>query len=276
MKKNLYTLLVALGVFCAAHAKQDTAVVVIDVQGDFTSFKDGSLAVPNSGEDYVKAVTEATKKLKLKLKYPIFATQDWHPKDDISFAENMTAAGTDSEGMTIAKRRNKKDLKQKPLAPFMPYKITIPKYNARKKVGTKQVTQVMWPVHCVQNSEGAKILVPGFLIDTVIQKGMNPDADSYSGFRDDSGQVTDLNDKLKKAGIKNLLMYGIATDYCVQATALHGRENGYNVALILDLSRGVAKATTEEARQKMKDAGVLVYETLDEFLQENPWGAQQK
>src|SRR5512146_939682 len=71
-----------------AVAKETTmGVIVVDVQGDFTKFKNGSLAVEGTDEAYVKGVEDQTKKLKAA-GYPIFGTQDWHPAKHLSFFSN--------------------------------------------------------------------------------------------------------------------------------------------------------------------------------------------
>ena len=62
-------------------------VIVVDVQGDFTKVRNGSLAVEGTDEAYIKTVEENTKKLQAA-GYPIFATQDWHPTDHVSFFTN--------------------------------------------------------------------------------------------------------------------------------------------------------------------------------------------
>ena len=63
------------------------AVLVVDIQGDFTEWKHGSLAVPGTGEDYVKRVAEATVRLR-DAGFVVFGSQDWHPPDHMSFAVN--------------------------------------------------------------------------------------------------------------------------------------------------------------------------------------------
>ena len=70
-----------------ALAKEGLAVVVVDVQGDFTTAHKGSLAVPNSDQAYLESVAKATDQLK-KAGLPVYATQDWHPADHMSFASN--------------------------------------------------------------------------------------------------------------------------------------------------------------------------------------------
>jgi nicotinamidase/pyrazinamidase len=201
-------------------------VVVVDVQGDFTKFKNGSLAVDGTDEAYVKAVEENTKKLK-EAGYPIYATQDWHPKDHVSFFTNHKA----KKALEVIKLRGK--------------------------------DQVLWPPHCVQKTPGAEILLDRKLFKTVVKKGTDPKYDSYSGFQDDGGRKTDLDRLLKKDGIKRLIVFGIATDYCVRATVLDGVAAGYNVVLIKNLCRGVAPDTSQKAVEEMKAKGIIVLDNLD-------------
>jgi nicotinamidase/pyrazinamidase len=210
-----------------ALAKGDLAVVVVDVQGDFTTAHKGSLAVPNSDQTYLESVAKATDQLK-KAGLPVYATQDWHPADHMSFASNH------------------KDKK-----PFEAIKLD----DGR--------TQVLWPTHCVQGTKGAEILVNPALLTKVVQKGMNSKFDSYSGFMDDAGAKTDLDKVLKAAGIKTLIVYGIATDYCVKATALDGLKDGYKVIVVQDLCRGVADETSKAAVEEMKQKGAEIWPSLD-------------
>ena len=231
--KNLSLLMIYLAIFSLAFApvqalaKEGLAVVVVDVQGDFTTAHKGSLAVPNSDQAYLERVAKATDQLK-KADLPVYATQDWHPADHMSFASNH------------------KDKK-----PFETIKLD----DGR--------TQVLWPAHCVQGSKGSEILVNPALITKVIRKGMNSKFDSYSGFMDDGGAKTDLDKVLKAAGIKTLIVYGIATDYCVKATALDGLKEGYKVIVVQDLCRGVADETSKAALEEMRQKGAQIWPSLD-------------
>ncbi len=210
-----------------ALAKDGVAVVLVDVQADFTAARNGSLAVPNSDQVYLDKVIAATEQLK-KAGLPVYATQDWHPADHMSFASNH------------------KDKK-----PFETIKLD----DGR--------TQVLWPAHCVQGSKGAEILAPPALITKVVQKGMNPKFDSYSGFADDGGAKTELDNALKSAGINTLIVYGIATDYCVKATVIDGLNAGYKVIVVQDLCRGVADNTSQAALEEMKQKGATIWNSQD-------------
>ena len=77
-----------LGGMTMAAEKEKIGVNVVDIQGDFTKLKNGSLAVDGTDEAYIKAVEENTKKLK-EAGFPIYATQDWHPKNHVSFFTNQ-------------------------------------------------------------------------------------------------------------------------------------------------------------------------------------------
>jgi nicotinamidase/pyrazinamidase len=72
-----------------------------------------------------------------------------------------------------------------------------------------------------------------------------------------------MDQLLKKDKIKKLVVYGIATDYCVKATALDAGAAGYKVTLIKNLSRGVAPDTSEKAIDEMKAKGIIVLDDLD-------------
>jgi nicotinamidase/pyrazinamidase len=201
-------------------------VIVVDIQGDFTKLEEGSLAVDGTDEAYVKTLEESTKRLK-EAGFLIYATQDWHPANHVSFFTNH------------------------------------PGKKAFDVIQLHQKDQVLWPPHCVQNTPGAEILLDNKLFKAVIKKGMDPQYDSYSGFQDDGGKKTEMDRLLKNLGIRKLIVYGIATDYCVRATALDGVAAGYKVVLVKTLCRGVAPDTSQKAIEEMKAKGVVVLDDLD-------------
>ena len=124
-------------------------------------------------------------------------------------------------------------------------------------------TQVLWPAHCVQGTDGAKVLLDNNIFQAIVKKGQNPKFDSYSGFQDDGGASTEMDAILKAAGIKKLVVYGLATDYCVMATAVDAAANGYKVAVIEGLSKGVAPDTTAKALDTMKTKGIQILKEID-------------
>lgn len=198
-----------------------TAVVAVDIQADFTELRNGSLAVPGTKSDYLDMVIRRTAILKGR-SLPIIATRDYHPADHVSFYTSHAGA----EPFTIVRIRER--------------------------------DQMMWPPHCVQGTPGAEILIPNYYVDSFIDKGRRTAFDSYSGFRDDGGAETRLNRVLKDLDVERLLVFGLATDYCVKATVLHGIEAGFEVALIESLCRGVAPESTAEALQEMRSAGAAI------------------
>lgn len=122
----------------------------------------------------------------------------------------------------------------------------------------------IWPVHCVQETWGAAFHPELVLGDSVVRKGTNGE-DGYSGFsmRDPTtGETvpTALQGLLRHAGVKSVVIVGLATDYCVKATALDARAFGYPATVLalgvraVDLEAGDGERAIEE----MEDAGVTI------------------
>lgn len=207
-------------------AEEKTGVIVVDVQGDFTTWKKGSLAVSGTDKAFVEKVQNATEKLS-KGGYIIFGTQDWHPANHVSFYTNHPGK-----------------------KPFEAIKID-------------GKTQILWPPHCVQGTENARVLVDNNLFLAIVKKGQDPRYDSYSGFQDDGGAKTEMDQILKRNGIKRLIIYGIATDYCVKATAIDAVDAGYKVTVIEGLCKGVAPETSAKALEEMKKKGITIQKELN-------------
>jgi nicotinamidase/pyrazinamidase len=112
-----------------------------------------------------------------------------------------------------------------------------------------------WPVHCVAGTEGAELhpALDRGLVDEVFDKGR--DTAAYSGFEARSASGKLLGERLKEAGVEELDVAGIATDYCVRATVLDGLKQGFRVRLLSRLSAGVAPGTSEQALEEMARAG---------------------
>ena len=157
----------------------------------------------------------------------VVATQDWHPANHESFAANH---------------------------PWRKPGQIIDLYG---------LPQVLWTIHCVQDSFGAH-LHPGLHgeeIDKIIRKGMNPQIDSYSGFYDNGGgESTGMQEYLQSRGVTEVYVMGLATDYCVRYTVLHALQLGYKTYLIEDGCRGVnlSKGDVEQAIQEMVNAGATI------------------
>ena len=157
----------------------------------------------------------------------VVATQDWHPADHGSFAANHAGK---APGDTI----------------------TLGGLN-----------QVLWPVHCVQNTPGAafhpKLDRAG--IHHVIQKGTDPAIDSYSGFFDNGHrQATGLAEWLQARGATAVDVMGLALDYCVKFTALDAVKLGLTTTLLTEGCRAVnlKPGDGDRAVEAMKAVGVTI------------------
>ena len=122
----------------------------------------------------------------------------------------------------------------------------------------------VWPVHCVQGTWGAALHPDLDVRGEVVRKGEHGE-DGYSGFsmRDPhSGDVvpTRLAALLREAGVAQLVVVGLATDYCVRATALEGREQGWPVSVPWSAVAAVdlAPGDGERTREELVAAGVVV------------------
>jgi nicotinamidase/pyrazinamidase len=203
-------------------SNENTGVIVVDLQTDFTELKSGALSVPGTDAQYIDDVQKATRRYQ-EQGLPVYFTLDWHPAEHISFYTNNP--GTQ---------------------PFQEIEIAAGR------------TQVMWPPHCVQNTAGSKILIEIERPAGTVETGANPKFDSYSGFVDDGGNKTDLDRLLRRDGIKKLIIYGLATDYCVRHTVLDALEFGYQVELRVDLCRGLSPETSESALKEMEAKGATI------------------
>ncbi len=162
----------------------------------------------------------------------VVLTQDWHTADHVSFASQ---------------------------------------HDGKKPFETTQVaygTQVLWPDHCVQGTDGAAF-APGLDIPhatLVIRKGYHRDVDSYSAFVEaDKKTPTGLAGYLRARGIKRCYLAGLATDFCVGWSAMDARAAGFKAAVIEDASRGINLGGTglEAAWKEMKAKGVLRIQSTD-------------
>ena len=213
--------------------KAKTAVIAVDIQRDFMEMADGSLAVPGTGRDYIDRVIADTQRLK-KAGLPILATQDWHPTGHVSFFTNH------------------------------------PGKKAFDLITIEGRQQVLWPPHCVQGTDGAKLLLNEELVDAVVRKGTENLYDSYSGFQDDGGHRTRLHALLQKRGISRTVVYGVATDYCVKATVLDALDLGYEATVITELIRGISPETTEQALDAMVRRGAVLVDGMENIERNEP------
>ena len=122
-----------------------------------------------------------------------------------------------------------------------------------------------WPPHCVQGTKGARfhpdLRLPKDAI--MMSKGMDPDQDSYSGFQAVNGRGRDLESVIRDLGIDEIFVCGLATDYCVRATALDAVRRGIRVCVLSDAIKGVdlKRGDSESAIQELREAGVPFVES---------------
>ena len=117
----------------------------------------------------------------------------------------------------------------------------------------------LWPPHCLQNTPGARFH-PGLRLPdsaTIISKADSPDRDAYSGF-----EGTNLAALLKDAEADHIVVCGLATDYCVKATALDGLKAGLKVTIVEDAIRGVdvQPGDSQTALSEMQSTGAMLAE----------------
>lgn len=148
-------------------------------------------------------VVEVINRLQEKFEL-IIATQDWHPPGHSSFAKSHPG---------------KKEFE------------TIP---------WKGGEQVLWPEHCIQDTEGANFhpCLKTSRIETIFRKGTNPEIDSYSGFFDNAHlKSTGLAGYLREKGSTALYFCGLAAEYCVYFSILDALQEGFDAILIEDATR---------------------------------------
>lgn len=124
--------------------------------------------------------------------------------------------------------------------------------------GEKPNFRTTWPLHCIEETRGAHFhpALDTRYIDVDVKKGIG--APAYSAFQGETADGTSLTDVLTAHGITDLVVCGLATDYCVQQTVLDARSHKYPVTMLSDLSAGVAADTTTQALAKMVTMGARV------------------
>lgn len=115
-----------------------------------------------------------------------------------------------------------------------------------------------WPVHCVAGTTGADYhsgLAHRFITHHV-KKGQGVPAYSmFEGFTDDGKTVESI---LRESGVTEVDVVGIATDYCVRASALDAKKAGFGVTVLADLVAAVSAETEKDAVKEMNEAGVVL------------------
>ncbi|MBO6882542.1 MAG: bifunctional nicotinamidase/pyrazinamidase [Marivita sp.] len=180
----------------------------------------GALAVPE-GDQIVPGINALMAEAE-----SVVLTQDWHPADHASFASQHD--GQDPYGLIE-----------------MPYG-----------------PQVLWPDHCVIGSDGSAFHagLNTNRAEMVIRKGFRRAIDSYSAFfENDHTTPTGLEGYLRTRGITQLMMVGLATDFCVAYSAIDAAKLGFDVTVKLDLCRAIdLNGSLETAKADMLKAGVTL------------------
>jgi nicotinamidase/pyrazinamidase len=180
----------------------------------------GALAVPR-GDEVIPVANAMMGRVDR-----VVASQDWHPPDHGSFA----SAHPDGEIGDVTELNG--------------------------------LEQVLWPDHCVQGTKGAAFHPDLNTTDTelIIRKGFRPEIDSYSAFYENDGTTaTGLAGYLRERGIDTLYLCGLATDFCVKWSAVDGRQEGFDVYVIEDATRGIDQdGSLAQAWDAMNEAGVQV------------------
>ena len=193
-----------------------SVLIVVDVQNGFTP--GGNLAVADA-DQIIPCINQLAQQF-----HNVVLTQDWHPHNHISFADNH------------------------------------PGKQAFETIELDYGSQVLWPSHCVQGTQDAE-LHPDLNIPTaqlIIRKGFHSDIDSYSAFKEaDQKTRTGLAAYLNERGIDTVYITGIATDFCVAWTAIDATELGFNTYVVEDATKAIdLNGSLQQAWQQMLASGV--------------------
>ncbi len=194
------------------------ALIVIDVQNDFCP--GGALAVVR-GDAVIPWINALMDDFAV-----VVLTQDWHPSDHTSFADNHPGAA--------------------------PYSMVQMPYGP----------QVLWPRHCVQGTVGADFHA-GLRMDPAqltIRKGFRAAIDSYSAFfENDRTTATGLDGYLRSRGVSGITLVGLALDYCVAYSALDAARIGFTVTVLTGACRAIdLNGSFATALEQMRAAGVTL------------------
>jgi nicotinamidase/pyrazinamidase len=238
-----------------------TALLEVDIQNDFCpaytgndgrEHPTGALSV-KSGLDIIAPLNSFARKIHQR-GGRILATQDWHPANHVSFATS---------------HKNKK-IGDIILVPVAEEAVTLftRQFPELSDPIPAAMQQILWPVHCLQNTEGAAFHdeLDTTLIDFVFRKGYRKGIDSYSAFfENDRCTPTDLYGYLKEQNIDTLFIGGLATDYCVFYTVSDALRLGFKTFVIADACAGidVPAGSLERAVETMKKKGAEFINSAD-------------
>lgn len=197
--------------------QNNIALIVVDVQNGF--IPGGNLAVKDA-DQIIPRINQLAKSFD-----NVILTQDWHPADHISFAENHLD------------------------------------HQAFDHIELDYGSQVLWPSHCVQGTHDAE-LHPALDIpqaQLIIRKGFHRHIDSYSAFMEaDKITTTGLAAYLNAREINTVFIVGIATDFCVAWTAIDACRLGFKTYVVEDACQGIdLNGSLAKAWHEMHAAGVI-------------------
>lgn len=202
------------------------ALLLVDIQPDFLP---GGALPTHDGLSILEPIAQLLAARPFGL---CVATQDWHPRDHISFASNH------------------------------------PGRESMERIELYGHAQVLWPDHCIQQTPGA-MLHPdvdwsGF--SAIVRKAVDPRVDSYSAIRNNwnaEGErpPTGLAGYLRERGIEQVYLAGLARDYCVRWSAEDCADAGFTTFVLWDLSRPVDPASDAEVRVALDRRGIEVLDS---------------
>jgi nicotinamidase/pyrazinamidase len=203
------------------------ALVIVDIQNDF--MPDGALGVKD-GDEIIDPINQFSEKFR-RTDNVVILTQDWHPPSHLSFASSH---------------------KKKPYEPF----------------DSAGIGPILWPDHCIQGSIGARFhdRLETKFANAIIRKGYHPTVDSYSAFIENDGKTyTGLSGYLKILGKKRAFICGLALDYCVYYSAIDGKNLGFEITVLIDLSKAISSPPghLSSALKQMVEEGVKFVKSDD-------------
>ncbi|KAK3725994.1 NAD(+) salvage pathway protein [Vermiconidia calcicola] len=209
------------------------ALACIDVQEDFCDNPDGALAVKGA-----RALAPIWNEL-LSLPFAVkLATRDYHPRDHISFASQHKGRQPFTSTLEVKNPENEQDA----------------------------FTTTLWPDHCVQGTPGCEYISHLDLskLTHSIEKGQDKRVEMYSGFgppyRNPKFGMTGMEEELKKEGITDLFVVGLAFEYCVKYTAIDAVACGFRTFVVEDGTKAVDQSEQNLAavRKELQDKGVVL------------------
>lgn len=208
--------------------REHAVLLLVDIQPDFLP---GGALPTHEGE----TVLEPVARLLAADPFGLYvATQDWHPRDHVSFASNHAGR------------------------------------EAFERIELYGQEQILWPDHCIQGTPGADLhrALDWRPFSALIRKAVDPRVDSYSAIRnnwDSEGNrpPTGLAGYLRERGVEQVFLAGLARDFCVRWSAEDCVDEGFTTYVLWDLTRPVDPASDPEVRSALERRGVGILDSAD-------------